>query len=60
VAIYDEYRRAPEVTRKRIYLETLNDILPRVSKKIIIDNDLDSVLPLLNLDSWKPKDGDSK
>jgi membrane protease subunit HflK len=60
VAIYNEYRSAPEVTRKRIYLETLNDILPRVSKKIIIDNDLDSVLPLLNLDSWKPKDGESK
>ena len=60
VAIYNEYRRAPEVTRKRIYLETLNDILPRVSKKIIIDNDLDSVLPLLNLDSWKPKGGDGK
>jgi membrane protease subunit HflK len=58
VAIFNEYRRAPEVTRKRIYLETLNEILPRVSKKIVIDDDLHSVLPLLNLDALKSKDGD--
>ncbi len=60
VAIFNEYRRAPEVTRKRIYLETMNEILPRVSKKIVIDNDLDSILPLLNLDAWKSKDGERK
>ena len=43
------YRLAPEVTRRRIYLETLNDILPRMGKKIIVDDELDGLLPLLEL-----------
>lgn len=51
VSIYDQYRRAPEVTRKRIYLETMSRILPQVQRKIVIDADLKSVLPLLNLDA---------
>ena len=49
VALYDSYRRAPEITRKRIYLETMNDVLPKVSRKLIIDGDIKGVLPLLNL-----------
>lgn len=49
-AYYDAYRQAPEVTRKRIYLETMGQILPKVQSKVIVDDDLRSVLPLLNLD----------
>jgi membrane protease subunit HflK len=56
VAFYGAYRRAPEVTRKRIYLETMNDILPRVQQKIIVDNELKGILPLLNLDTWRPRE----
>jgi membrane protease subunit HflK len=37
------------VTRKRLYLETLNDILPKIKRKIVVDEKLRSVLPLLNL-----------
>jgi membrane protease subunit HflK len=55
VAFFEAYRRAPEVTRKRIYLETMNDILPRVQQKIIVDDELKSVLPLLNLNTWRPR-----
>ena len=51
VSIYDQYRRAPEVTRKRIYLETMSRILPQVKRKIVIDGDIKSVLPLLNLEA---------
>ncbi len=51
VALYGEYRKAPEVTRKRIYLETLRQILPKVGRKIVVDEDVRGVLPLLNLDS---------
>jgi modulator of FtsH protease HflK len=51
VAVYNEYRKAPEVTRKRIYLETMNQILPQLKSKIVVDDDLRSVLPLLNLDN---------
>jgi membrane protease subunit HflK len=57
VAIYNEYRRAPDVTRTRIYLETMNSILPQVQRKVVVDSDLRSVLPLLNLDTQK-KGGD--
>ncbi len=51
VALYGEYRKAPEVTRKRIYLETVREILPKVGRKIIIDEQVRGVLPLLNLDT---------
>ena len=47
--IYREYARAPLVTRKRLYLETINLILPKISKKIILDEKLKNILPLLNL-----------
>ena len=50
VALYDEYRKAPEVTRKRIYLETVRDILPRVGRKVVVDDEVRGVLPLLNLE----------
>ncbi|MFH1313691.1 MAG: FtsH protease activity modulator HflK [Candidatus Eisenbacteria bacterium] len=53
VAVYDEYLKAPEVTRKRIYLETMSEILPLVERKIIVDNDLRGILPLLNLNPSK-------
>ena len=48
-AIFDEYRRAREVTRQRLYLETLNKILPRVGKKLIVDEDIKGLIPLLDL-----------
>lgn len=50
-AVFDEYRKAPEVTRQRIYLETMTQVLPQVRSKVIVDNDLRGVLPLLNLDA---------
>ena len=43
------YRRSPEVTRRRIYLETMQAVLPAIGQKIILDEDLKSVLPLLSL-----------
>jgi membrane protease subunit HflK len=45
-SIFKEYIKAPEVTRQRIYLETMNDILPRVGRKLITDEDTTGVLPL--------------
>lgn len=49
VAIYKEYVRAPLVTRRRLYLETINAILPKISRKIILDEKQKNILPLLNL-----------
>jgi membrane protease subunit HflK len=48
-SIYREYAKAPVVTRKRLYLETLNEILPKINRKVIVDQNQKNVLPLLNL-----------
>jgi membrane protease subunit HflK len=50
-ALLAEYRKAPEVTRRRIYLETLQEVMPGIRSKIIVDEQTRSILPLLNLDS---------
>ena len=52
-ALLAEYLKAPEVTRRRIYVETLQEVLPGIRSKIIIDERTRSILPLLNLDSAK-------
>jgi len=44
-----EYEKAPEVTRRRLYFEAMEEILANVGDKTIIDDSLDGVLPLLNL-----------
>ncbi len=49
-ALLDEYVKAPEVTRRRIYIETMQAVLPGIRAKIIIDGDTRGILPLLNLD----------
>lgn len=48
-ALYAEYRQAPEVTRRRIHLETLGDVLTRMERKVVVDEKLEGVLPLLPL-----------
>jgi membrane protease subunit HflK len=50
-ALLAEYVKAPEVTRRRIYIETLQDVMPNIRSKIVIDEQARSILPLLNLDS---------
>ena len=50
-ALLEEYSKAPEVTRRRIYIETLQDVLPAIRSTIIVDEESQSILPLLNLDS---------
>lgn len=46
---YAEYVKAPEVTKKRIYFETMERILPKLGNKIILDEQGSNVLPLLNM-----------
>ena len=48
-AIYEEYRQAPDVTRRRLYLETMQRVLPKVGQKLFVDQDSPGVLPLLSL-----------
>jgi membrane protease subunit HflK len=49
-ALFEEYSKAPEVTRRRIYIETMQEVLPRIESKIIVDEQTQGILPLLNLD----------
>ncbi|MHB8797921.1 MAG: FtsH protease activity modulator HflK [Thermoanaerobaculia bacterium] len=49
VKVHAAYQRAPEVTRRRMYLETMGDIYPKVKRKVVLDEKLKGVLPLLPL-----------
>jgi membrane protease subunit HflK len=48
-ALLAEYVKAPEVTRRRIYLETMAEVLPRVKGKVIVADDVKGLLPFLNV-----------
>jgi membrane protease subunit HflK len=48
-SIYNEFANAKEVTRQRIYLETMNDVMQKVGMKVISDERASGVLPLLQL-----------
>lgn len=52
-ATYDAYRRAPDVTRRRLYLETMQRVLPKLGAKVYMDKGSGSVIPLLPLDGLK-------
>ena len=47
--LYREFIKAPEVTRRRIYLETMAQVLPKLGNKIITDEKGNNVLPLLQM-----------
>ena len=49
IALEQEYRKAPEVTRTRIYLETLTAVLPAAGKKLIFDEKAKGILPMFPL-----------
>jgi membrane protease subunit HflK len=47
------YQRAPGVTRRRMYLETMNEVYPKVKRKVILDAAAKNILPLLKLEEVK-------
>ena len=49
----EAYQKAPEVTRRRLYLESMGRVLTRVGGKVVVDRYAKSVIPLLPLDSLK-------
>jgi membrane protease subunit HflK len=46
---FSEYVKAKDVTKRRLYLESLKELLPKINRKFIVDADQKNVLPLLNL-----------
>jgi membrane protease subunit HflK len=53
-AMLGQYIKAPEITRTRLYLETMQEVLPAMGPKIIIDDSMKQLLPILPL-STKPE-----
>jgi membrane protease subunit HflK len=49
LALQQEYAKAPEVTRTRLYLETMTEVMPRAKRRLFLDQGLDGILPLLSL-----------
>ena len=59
-ALQDEYEKAKDVTRLRLYLETMEQVLPRVNKIILDDIAGKQVVPYLPLDQViKPKSAEA-
>ncbi|WP_415231629.1 FtsH protease activity modulator HflK [Psychromonas sp.] len=50
-ALLAEYVKAPEVTQRRIYLETMQAVLPQIRSKIIIDSNSPNILPWLDINA---------
>ena len=48
-AMLEQYTKAPEITRTRLYLETMSAVLPQTGPKIIIDDSMRNLLPILPL-----------
>ena len=48
-SVYDEYRRAPEVTRQRLYYEMVEEVFKNEKDMVIVDRNLRNFLPLMNL-----------
>lgn len=51
LALLEEQQKAPEVTRRRLWLEAMGEVLPKLGSKVIVDEELRSILPLLPLPS---------
>jgi membrane protease subunit HflK len=49
VALYNEYINAKDITKRRLYLETIKETFPNLGPKYIIDSDQKNLLPLLNM-----------
>lgn len=48
-SVFAEYQKAPDITQRRLYLETMQAVLPDIQNKVLVDEDMKSLLPLLNL-----------
>ena len=51
--MYEEYVKAKDVTRKRLYLESFQEIFPKLGTKYIVDADQKNLLPFLNMGNTK-------
>ena len=57
-ALYNEFVKAPEVTKRRIYLETMSRVIPKIGNVVITDQKGNNVLPLLQMQMNKKTGND--
>jgi membrane protease subunit HflK len=57
-ALYNEFIKAPEVTKRRIYLETMSTVIPEIGNVVITDQKGNNVLPLLQMQMNKKTEND--
>ncbi|NLA74154.1 MAG: FtsH protease activity modulator HflK [Deltaproteobacteria bacterium] len=50
-ALYEEYSKSKDVTKRRLYLEALQDVFPKLGNKYIVDAQQKNMLPFLNLEN---------
>ena len=48
-SVLSEYKKAPQITKDRYYIEKMNEIYSRTNNKVIVDTELENFLPMLNL-----------
>ncbi|GMO12994.1 MAG: FtsH protease activity modulator HflK [Treponemataceae bacterium] len=53
-SVYEEYRAAPEVTRERIYLETMEAVLGAKQNQTLVDGRLGNIIPFKNITGTTP------
>ncbi|MEO0851162.1 MAG: HflK protein, partial [Pseudomonadota bacterium] len=56
--IYAEYLKAPEVTRNRMYLETVEEVLGQMNKIVVDEGAGNGIVPYLPLDTLTKKSND--
>jgi membrane protease subunit HflK len=56
-SVYEEYRRAPEVTRQRLYYEMMEEVFSDEESAVILDRNFDNFLPLRNLNPSRAAGG---
>jgi len=50
-AIFEEYQKQPQITKDRLFLEAMNEIYGNNKNKIIVDKDIENIVPFLNKNS---------
>ncbi len=58
-SLYEEYIKAPDVTKTRLYLETMERVMPKIGNKVIVDEKGNNVLPLLQMQTERRSSGGS-
>ena len=47
-AIFEEYQKQPQITKDRLFIEAMNEIYSNNKNKIIVDKDIENIVPFLN------------